>query len=148
MTSTPQYCDLTGVTAQVIKLTSPGGAVADYGLASSQMLRLKRAGIATTVCVDTVAASGGCVTRQVLSLAVADHSVLCCQLYDGLCCGQADRCAIFVPWQHWSCRWDAQCAPCASKERGDRAQNIISMQLAHSFRSNACSCVSYIVSDV
>merc|ERR1712086_1007540 len=43
----------------VIKLTSPGGAVADYGLASSQMLRLKRAGIATTVCVDTMAASGG-----------------------------------------------------------------------------------------
>jgi len=43
----------------VIKLTSPGGAVTDYGLASSQMLRLKRAGIATTVCVDTVAASGG-----------------------------------------------------------------------------------------
>eukprot|EP00658_Telonema_sp_P-2_P081055 TRINITY_DN8209_c0_g1_i1.p1 TRINITY_DN8209_c0_g1~~TRINITY_DN8209_c0_g1_i1.p1 ORF type:complete len:383 (-),score=89.33 TRINITY_DN8209_c0_g1_i1:52-1200(-) len=43
----------------VIKITSPGGAVTEYGLASSQLVRLKRAGIATTVCVDTVAASGG-----------------------------------------------------------------------------------------
>ena len=75
MPSTLQYCDLTGVVVQVIKLTSPGGAVADYGLASSQMLRLKRAGIATTVCVDTMAASGGCVAPQVLSVTVADLSV-------------------------------------------------------------------------
>jgi hypothetical protein len=42
----------------VVKITSPGGAVTEYGLASSQLLRLRKAGIATTVCVDTVAASG------------------------------------------------------------------------------------------
>jgi ATP-dependent protease ClpP protease subunit len=43
----------------VVKITSPGGAVTEYGLASSQLFRLRKAGIATTVCVDTVAASGG-----------------------------------------------------------------------------------------
>jgi ATP-dependent protease ClpP protease subunit len=42
-----------------VKISSPGGAVSDYGLAASHMLRLKKANIQTTVCVDTVAASGG-----------------------------------------------------------------------------------------
>lgn len=40
-------------------LTSPGGRVSEYGLAASHLLRLKQAGLHTTVAVDTIAASGG-----------------------------------------------------------------------------------------
>jgi hypothetical protein len=36
-----------------------GGAVSQYGLAASQLVRIRKAGIHLTVCVDTVAASGG-----------------------------------------------------------------------------------------
>jgi len=43
----------------VISVTSPGGAVSQYGLAASQLVRIRKAGIHLTVCVDTVAASGG-----------------------------------------------------------------------------------------
>lgn len=43
----------------LLKLTSPGGLVHAYGLASAQLSRLNEAGIALTVAVDTVAASGG-----------------------------------------------------------------------------------------
>lgn len=43
----------------LIKLTSPGGLVHTYGLASSQLSRFKDAGIELVACVDTVAASGG-----------------------------------------------------------------------------------------
>jgi len=43
----------------LLRLTSPGGLVHTYGLASSQLSRLRDAGIPLTVCVDTVAASGG-----------------------------------------------------------------------------------------
>ncbi len=43
----------------VIKLESPGGQVHAYGLAASQLERLKRKKIPLTVCVDKVAASGG-----------------------------------------------------------------------------------------
>ena len=43
----------------VVKITSGGGPVSEFGLASSQLLRLKKAHIKTTVCVDIVAASGG-----------------------------------------------------------------------------------------
>ncbi len=43
----------------MIKLTSPGGLVHMYGLASSQLARLRDAGIEVTAVVDTVAASGG-----------------------------------------------------------------------------------------
>lgn len=43
----------------VIKLTSPGGLVHTYGLASSQLSRLREAQIPVSACVDTVAASGG-----------------------------------------------------------------------------------------
>ena len=43
----------------VLKLTSPGGLVHTYGLASSQLSRLRDAGIPLCACVDTVAASGG-----------------------------------------------------------------------------------------
>lgn len=43
----------------VINLQSPGGAVQEFGLAASHMLRLKESGIRTIVTVDKVAASGG-----------------------------------------------------------------------------------------
>lgn len=43
----------------VIRLESPGGMVHSYGLASSQLERIKRHGVPLTVCVDRVAASGG-----------------------------------------------------------------------------------------
>jgi len=43
----------------IVKMTSPGGGVAEYGQLAMQILRLRKAGITTTVCVDTVAASGG-----------------------------------------------------------------------------------------
>lgn len=43
----------------ILILTSPGGLVHSYGLASSQLSRLREARISLLVCVDTVAASGG-----------------------------------------------------------------------------------------
>ncbi|MDP1932444.1 MAG: protease SohB [Gammaproteobacteria bacterium] len=43
----------------ILRLESPGGMVHAYGLASSQLLRIKDSGIALTICVDKVAASGG-----------------------------------------------------------------------------------------
>ena len=43
----------------ILKLTSPGGLVYAYGLAGSQLARLKEHEIPLTACVDTVAASGG-----------------------------------------------------------------------------------------
>lgn len=43
----------------VVRVESPGGIVHSYGLAASQMLRIKEKGIPLTACVDKVAASGG-----------------------------------------------------------------------------------------
>ncbi|MES2820059.1 MAG: protease SohB [Pseudomonadota bacterium] len=43
----------------VLRLESGGGMVHSYGLASSQLARIRQAGIPLTVCVDKVAASGG-----------------------------------------------------------------------------------------
>ncbi|MCG8415043.1 MAG: protease SohB [Pseudomonadales bacterium] len=43
----------------LLRLESPGGMVHAYGLASSQLVRLKNARIPLTICVDKVAASGG-----------------------------------------------------------------------------------------
>lgn len=43
----------------VVRLESPGGSVDGYGLASSQLVRIRDAGIPLTICVDNVAASGG-----------------------------------------------------------------------------------------
>lgn len=43
----------------VLRLESPGGMVHAYGLASSQLLRIKSKQIPLTICVDKVAASGG-----------------------------------------------------------------------------------------
>ena len=55
----------------VIKIESPGGQVHSYGLAASQLVRIKDAGLKLTVCVDKVAASGGylmaCVGDQILA---------------------------------------------------------------------------------
>lgn len=43
----------------VIRLESPGGMVHGYGLAASQLARIRQANIPLTICVDKVAASGG-----------------------------------------------------------------------------------------
>ncbi|HAU09197.1 MAG TPA: protease SohB, partial [Gammaproteobacteria bacterium] len=43
----------------ILKLESPGGMVHAYGLAASQLQRIKDAKIPLTICVDKVAASGG-----------------------------------------------------------------------------------------
>ena len=43
----------------VINLESPGGMVHSYGLASSQLARIRSSDIPLTICVDKVAASGG-----------------------------------------------------------------------------------------
>lgn len=43
----------------MLRLESPGGMVHSYGLASSQLDRIKSHGIPLTICVDRVAASGG-----------------------------------------------------------------------------------------
>lgn len=43
----------------IVRLESPGGMVHAYGLAASQLSRIKEHGIPLTICVDMVAASGG-----------------------------------------------------------------------------------------
>ncbi len=43
----------------LVRLESPGGMVHAYGLASSQLARIKSHNIPLTICVDKVAASGG-----------------------------------------------------------------------------------------
>jgi serine protease SohB len=43
----------------VLLVESPGGSVTDYGHTYSEVARIREAGIALTVCIDTVAASGG-----------------------------------------------------------------------------------------
>ncbi|MGY4677463.1 protease SohB [Pasteurella sp. P03HT] len=55
----------------LLRLESPGGVVHGYGLAASQLLRLKQQGIKLTVAVDKVAASGGymmaCVADKIVA---------------------------------------------------------------------------------
>ena len=55
----------------VLNVESPGGMVHTYGLAASQLQRLRSAGIPLTICVDKVAASGGylmaCVGNKILA---------------------------------------------------------------------------------
>lgn len=55
----------------IIDLESPGGMVHTYGLAASQLSRLRQANLNLTVCVDRVAASGGymmaCVGSKILA---------------------------------------------------------------------------------
>lgn len=55
----------------LLKLESPGGVVHGYGLAASQLQRLKNKNIPLTIAVDKVAASGGymmaCVADKIIS---------------------------------------------------------------------------------
>jgi serine protease SohB len=55
----------------VLRLESGGGMVHSYGLASSQLARIRQAGIPLTVCIDKVAASGGymmaCIGDKIIS---------------------------------------------------------------------------------
>lgn len=55
----------------VVRLESGGGVVHGYGLAASQLQRVKEANIPLTVCVDKVAASGGymmaCVADKIIA---------------------------------------------------------------------------------
>ena len=55
----------------LLRLESPGGVVHGYGLAASQLARLKQKGVKLTVAVDKVAASGGymmaCVADKIVS---------------------------------------------------------------------------------
>ncbi len=55
----------------LVRLESPGGLVHGYGLAASQLQRLRNAGIPLTAAVDKVAASGGymmaCVANKIVS---------------------------------------------------------------------------------
>lgn len=55
----------------VINIESPGGMVHTYGLAASQLQRLRDADLQLTVCVDKVAASGGylmaCVANKIVA---------------------------------------------------------------------------------
>lgn len=55
----------------VVRLESAGGMVHSYGLASSQLDRIRKKGIPLTACVDKVAASGGymmaCVADKILA---------------------------------------------------------------------------------
>jgi serine protease SohB len=43
----------------VVCVESPGGTVSGYGLAAAELVRLRKANLKVTVCVDKVAASGG-----------------------------------------------------------------------------------------
>jgi serine protease SohB len=55
----------------VLRLQSSGGMVHSYGLASSQLARIRQAGVPLTICIDKVAASGGymmaCIGEKILS---------------------------------------------------------------------------------
>ncbi|AMO82344.1 MULTISPECIES: protease SohB [Hafniaceae] len=55
----------------LLRLESPGGVVHGYGLAASQLQRLRQAGVRLTVAVDKVAASGGymmaCVADRIVA---------------------------------------------------------------------------------
>lgn len=55
----------------LLRLESPGGQVHSYGLASSQLERIRQKEIPLTVCVDKVAASGGymmaCTANKILA---------------------------------------------------------------------------------
>ncbi|MEJ5862032.1 protease SohB [Pseudomonas farsensis] len=55
----------------VLRLESGGGLVHSYGLAASQLARIREAGIPLTICIDKVAASGGymmaCIGQKIVS---------------------------------------------------------------------------------
>ena len=55
----------------LVKVESPGGLVHSYGLAASQLQRIRQAGVPLTIAVDKVAASGGymmaCVADRIIA---------------------------------------------------------------------------------
>jgi serine protease SohB len=55
----------------LLKLESPGGMVPSYGLASSQLMRLKNHGIELIISIDKIAASGGymmaCIATKIIA---------------------------------------------------------------------------------
>lgn len=55
----------------MIRLESPGGTVNGYGLAASQLQRIRDRDLSLTVCIDKIAASGGylmaCVANRILA---------------------------------------------------------------------------------
>ena len=55
----------------VVRLESRGGVVHGYGLAASQLKRIRSRGIPLTICVDKVAASGGymmaCIAHRIIA---------------------------------------------------------------------------------
>lgn len=55
----------------ILRLKSGGGMVNSYGLAASQLARIRQAGIPLTVCIYKVAASGGymmaCIANKIIS---------------------------------------------------------------------------------
>lgn len=55
----------------VIKLDSPGGTVTGYGLAASQIARLRDQNIPVTVAIDQVAASGGYMMASVANKVIS-----------------------------------------------------------------------------
>ena len=55
----------------VVCIESPGGMVHSYGLAASQMMRIRSKGIPLTALVDRVAASGGYLMAAVANQIVA-----------------------------------------------------------------------------
>lgn len=61
----------TGTDEVMLRLESPGGMVHAYGLAASQLARLRKHGVSLTICVDKVAASGGymmaCIANRLLA---------------------------------------------------------------------------------
>jgi serine protease SohB len=60
-----------GADEVVVRIDSPGGVVTGYGLAATQLTRLREAKVALTACVDQVAASGGylmaCVADRIVA---------------------------------------------------------------------------------
>ena len=55
----------------LLKLESPGGMVHGYGLAASQLERIKTAGIPLTISVDKIAASGGYMMASIADKIIA-----------------------------------------------------------------------------
>lgn len=61
----------------IVRLENHGGLVHEHGLAASQLVRIREAGIPLTVCVDKVAASGGYLMACVASkICVAPFAIL------------------------------------------------------------------------
>ena len=55
----------------LLRLESGGGMVNSYGLAASQLVRIRQSGVPLTICIDKIAASGGymmaCIGNKIIS---------------------------------------------------------------------------------